>query len=270
MKSFETIISYVFVILTVIIPTHAASENIDVTVYALEDYPPYSYIKDGEIDGAHTAILKQVFSRMHGYNITIKPVPWVRGLKYLESGLGFAMYPMYHRFKRRSYVWPYSMALMNEKVAIFCTEDIYRHGPRPNWPDDYFGLTIGNNYGYAYGDDIFWAAVKKGKIVVDETKTTQQNLLKLIRKRIDCYMSEKSTFLWELNLLTQKKLYNDKVDGRLVEGATISYEQVFLGFTDNDQGRFSYKKDFHQQLDTILYHMRHTGEIERIIKPYME
>lgn len=250
-------------------PARSLAGKTQVIVYALEDYPPYSYLKEGKIDGAHTAILKAVFQRMDEYDVTIQPVPWIRGLKYLESGSGFALYPLYHRRSMRPYIWPYSLPLMGETVAVYCIDDVYSKQLRHHWPNDYFGLTVGNNLGYAYGGESFWSAVKKGNIIVEEVKTTRQNLLKLISKRIDCYMSERSTFTWQLNVLIEQNLYDKAKGVRLVEASEISFEQVFLGFTNKDNGRFSYKKDFHQKFNSILYSMKKAGEIEVVVKSYI-
>ncbi|MCP4349963.1 MAG: amino acid ABC transporter substrate-binding protein [Desulfobacterales bacterium] len=242
-----------------------SAEETKVVVYALDDYPPYSYVKNGTVQGIYTEILKQAFLRMNGYRITIKPVPWKRGLKYLERGSGFALYPPYHRTKERPYIWPYSLFLADEKVVVFCTEGVFAKSPRPNWPDDYYGLTVGNNAGYEFGGEKFWEAVKKGKISIDEAKTTRQNVQKLAKKRTDCYMSDRLSFLWELKLLKEQKKYEEGNDARLVEGPTISSEQGFLGFTDRDNGNFDYKKDFIKQFDTIIYDMRKHGELQKII-----
>jgi len=57
---------------------------------------------------------------------------------------------------------------------VYCRQDILEKD-RPNWPNDYFGLTIGNNAGFSAGGDNFLAAVKAGDIKVQETKGTPKN-----------------------------------------------------------------------------------------------
>lgn len=246
-----------------------SAKDTEVVVYALDDYPPYSYVKDRVIQGIYTEILKQAFSRMDGYKVTIKAVPWKRGLKYLKEGSGFALYPPYHRTKERPYMWPYSLPLADEKVVVFCREEVLVKSPRPNWPEDYYGLTVGNNAGYEFGGEKFWKAVKEKKIRIDEAKTTRQNIQKMVLRRTDCYMSDRLSFFWELKLLTEQKEYEEGRDARFVEGPTISTEQGFLGFTDRDNGKFEYKEDFIRKFDTIIYEMRKKGELQKIVEKYV-
>jgi len=238
----------------------------EVAVYADESYPPYSYKEDGEIRGIYTEILRKAFSRMEGYTVRIKAVPWKNGLKKLEKGDGFALYPPYYLNRERPYIWPYSLPILEEKVVLFCTQDVLA-SPRPEWPEDYYGLTIGNNAGFQFGGDKFWKAVKEGKIKVDEVKGNEKNLLKLGLRRVDCYMNDRLSVLWELKRLKAAGKYDEGgKHAKISEGVTISIEQGFLGFTDRDNGKFSYKDDFVKKFNRVIYEMRKTGELQKMVR----
>jgi len=236
----------------------------NVEIYGDNTYPPYSFKESGRMTGIYTIILESIFDKMPDYNVKLMGLPWKRGLSNVQNGEIFALYPPYERQKERPYM-DYDMPILNEELVLFCSIDILRK-PRPNWPEDYFGLSIGNNAGFAAGGEAFWTAVKAGNISVQEAKGTPQNLLKLIAGRVDCYMNDKLSIKWEL-----KKLVNEgRYDGvSLAQGVTISAEQGFLGFAA-DGSRFPFKNDFKKQYLEVLTKMKKSGEIQKIIDEFIK
>lgn len=256
--------------LCLFLPFLASAADIEVTLYADVNYPPYSFEEDGELQGIYANIIKRAVSRMKGYKVTLVGVPWKRGLRLLENGKGFAIYPPYFRAENRPYIWPYSLPILDERVIVMCRKDLFFRTLRLNWVEDYYGLVIGINAGFKLGGDAFWQAVKEKKITVSEAKGNRENLLQLGLKRIDCYLNDRISILWGLEKLKQSGEYDE--GGRhvnLIEGATVSIEQGFLGFTDRDEGRFAFKQDFKQQFDIIIYDMRRSGELQKIINDYI-
>ncbi|MDP6777882.1 MAG: ABC transporter substrate-binding protein [Candidatus Latescibacteria bacterium] len=242
----------------------------DVVVYADENYPPYSYRESGEAQGIYAEILKAAFGRMDGYRVTIKPVPWKRGLRLLELGKGFALYPPYRRVEERPYIRPYSTPILDEKVVVFCRSDVIA-SPRPLWPEDYYGLRIGINAGFRVGGDAFWSAVEEGKIKVDESRGNSENLLKLVRGRLDGYLNDRISILWELKRLRKDEAYREgTAHAGIVEGATVATEQGYLGFTGRDGGRFPFKDHFVEELNAIIDEMKKSGEVQGIVDKYLE
>jgi polar amino acid transport system substrate-binding protein len=242
--------------------------DIAVTIYADAGYQPYSYAgRDGEAAGLYSEIVKVAFARMKGYKIAIKPVPWKRGMAMMKSGAAFALYPPYMNLKDEPFTWPYSLPLFDEIVVAVCTREVAAR-PRRRWPEDYYGLKIGNNAGFLVGGDKFNEAVGAGKIKLEEASDTRTNILKLGMKRIDCYINDRMSIRWTQMQLTR--------EGRLpaapvgMETVVIATEQGFLGFSDRDQGRYPFKTDFIKQFDAIVYDMKRKGEIERIARAFFE
>ncbi len=248
------------------VSTRAA--DIPVTIYADAGYQPYSYAgKNGEAAGLYAEIVKVAFARMRGYKIDIKPVPWKRGMDMIKSGTAFALYPPYMNLKEEPFTWPYSLPLFEEIVVAVCTKDVAAK-QRPRWPEDFYGLRIGNNAGFLVGGDKFVGAVKSGKIVMEDALDTRTNIIKLGLKRIDCYINDRiSIRLTQNQLVREGKLPGGPVG---VEMAVIAREHGFLGFTDRDQGKFPYKTDFHKQFDAIIYDMQRNGEIEQIARDFFK
>jgi polar amino acid transport system substrate-binding protein len=241
--------------------TYAAK---DIVIYGDEDYPPYSYFENGKMTGIYTAILKEAVKKVEGYNVEIKPIPWKRGVGMLKDGKAFALYPPYHH-ESRPFIWPYSLPIVNETAAVFCHKGILKDNPRPQWPEDYYGLTIGNNTGFALGGDKFKQALADGKIRLSEVKGTDNNLKKLAQKRVDCYMNDRLSILWTLKQMKEK---GDYTQNNIVEGATISIEQGFVGYSDTNNSAYPYKLDFIKKLDFEIYKMRRSGELQKIIEGY--
>ena len=108
--------------------------------------------------------------------------------------------------------------------------------------------------------------VKAGKIKLSETKGTPKNLLKLIAGRVDCYMNDVLSIQWELKKLQKEGKYNGQ---SLVEGATISSDQGFLGIASK-AGKFPFKDDFKSQYHKILSEMKISGEVDQIIQKFVK
>lgn len=239
-----------------------------VTVYSDDSYPPYSYKENGEAKGIYVDILKTAFSRMDGYTITIEPVPWKRGLEYIETGRGFAIFPPYYHPEKRPWM-AYSTPILDESLTIFCNADVLKTA-RPNWPQDYAGLTIGNNLGFVGITEGQTEALTKYNITIEETTGNEANLLKVALKRIDCYANDKLSILWELQRLKANGTYDPGgTQAEILEGATISSEQGYVGYAVMDQDAFPFKADFVAQLDDILNAMKESGEIKEIVNQFI-
>lgn len=247
-----------------------AAEPIAVTVYADEGYPPYSYAEKGHAAGVYADIVKAAFARMPGYRVTLKPVPWKRGMAMLETGTGFALYPPYYNTKDEPWTWPYSLPLYDEFVVVVCRKEVLAKRGAMKWPESFYGLRIGNNAGFIVGGEVFEQAIRDGKMLVEEARDSRTNVIKLGMRRLDCYINDRRSIWWTRDALKREGLFDEGgKHAQLVEAAVIGHEQGFLGFTDRDQGRFPYKNDFVKEFNSVIYQMRRRGEIERIAQQFL-
>lgn len=256
--------------LTMFWSTSVPAADQKVTIYVDENYPPYTFQDNGSVKGIYVNILKNAFSNMIGYNVDIKAVPWQRGKLLLETGKGFALVPPYFHGHDWLYIWPYSLPILDETVVVICTDEILEI-PRPKWPEDYAGLTIGINSGFdGYGGEKFWTMVKDGKILLSEVESTIQNIQMLILGRTDCYIISRLSFAWELKKLSAAGLYNINKHPKLREGPVLQVDPGFMGFTNADNGAFDFKLDFVKQFDIQIYKMFKSGEIQRIVDDFVK
>ena len=246
----------------------AMAAPIDVSIYADEDYPPYSYVENGQLKGIYKEILTGAFKKMPKYNVHLIPVPWKRGLSVLETGEGFALYPPYYRPTERPYM-QYSNPIFTELVVVFCNEAAIAKKQLKMWPDDYFGLSIGMNSGFLSGGPKFDQAVKAKKVRLDSSATSRSNLLKLLVGRIDCYVNDKLMIESEYKKIKSEPNFAARPLS-IQETSEVSTELVFLGYTNRDGGRYAFKNDFIQEFNIAIASMKQTGEIAKITNSFLD
>ncbi|KOO15993.1 ABC transporter substrate-binding protein [Vibrio xuii] len=237
-----------------------------VVVYGDSSYPPYSYLSNGQPAGIYVDILQAVFSAMPKYQVQIQLVPWKRGLKMLEVGEGFALFPPYLYPDQRLYISPYSKPIIKEEVAVFCSSETVTSRELTSWPQSYFGLTIGINESFSLGGKEFWKAVKKGHIQIKEAQGNRDNILNLYNDRVDCYINDRISILWEIKQLIKEGSL--PTDWKVIESATVSSEQGYLGFTNVSPERYPYKEDFVAQFNASLETLKQDGTLESILNRY--
>jgi len=240
------------------------SAPITVKIYGDNDYPPYAYEKDGRMQGIYTDLLQEVFNNMDGYQVELLGIPWKRGLLKVESGEIFALYPPYYRPDSRPYM-DYDLPILNEDVVAYCSKKVMQK-ERPNWPEDYFGLTIGNNLGFLVGGRKFHKAAKQQKFKLVEMAGSRKNLLNLLAGKVDCYINDHFSIQWELGKIAlQRKRPVDKT--QFIVGTVISSEQGHLGFTRNSD-QYSFKADFKEKYLASLKKIQASGFIQDSIKQH--
>lgn len=173
-------------ILLVYGPASAAEK---VVVYGDSSYPPYSYMEGNAPRGLYVDILKRAFSKMPDFEVAIKMAPWQRVLSLAESGKVMAVFAPYYRQELRPWL-SYSEPLHREGMVLFCREDVMKES-RPKWPQDYKGLRIGINAGFAVGRE----EQEKGLVILEEAHNNEMSVLKLINSRLDCYINDQLAVL---------------------------------------------------------------------------
>lgn len=255
--------------LALLIAAPAKAET-QVTLLVDDSYPPYAFQRNGEAVGIYVDILRAAEPLLHGYSLRLRPLPWRRALAEIEAGRELALVPPYYRPQERPWIGPYSVPMLEERLAVFCRQDVFKGNPRLRWPEDYRGLRFGNNMGFLLGGQPFWNAVQLGLIHVEEAPGNRANLLKLVHQRIDCYLNDHLSVLSEIARMRAEGLYEPAKHGLISEGPSVSVENGHVGFSNRTAERFPFKQDFAAQLDAALIELRRKGEIERIVQRYTQ
>lgn len=243
-----------------------------VTILVDGNYKPFSFGEQGKAKGMYIDVLKIAFSRMTGFQVKMVPIPWKRGKRMMEDGKGFGLTPAFFHGHDWPYLYPYSLPFYTETIVAVCNAAIF-DSPRPNWPQDYLGLRIGNVAGFdGWGGAEFRELVKQGKIKYEEAKGSKENIKKLIFKRLDCIMMEDKAFDYEFRQLKQAGDYKEGTHIKLGKGAIIGQDPVYIGYskTARTQGKYPFQFEFMQAFDSEIYKMIKSGEISKIMEAYQD
>jgi polar amino acid transport system substrate-binding protein len=239
-----------------------------VTILADDSYPPYSFIENGQLKGIYIDIIKEAAKLIERhYKVRLVAVPWKRGLQELEKGISFALLPPYKHIEKRNYIWPYSVAIMKENVVAFCQENINFHEYiesgtiKSNGP-----LIVGINAGYLILNQTLEQAKNKKLIVLSENKNTNANIMKLYYERLDCYLNDRNSTLWEISKIKKEKDINFN---SIKEVLLVMTETAHIGYTNNPTHTFLFKKDFILRMDQALSMVISSNEYQKIVNRYV-
>ena len=250
---------------TLFVPNLYAAPVQRVTILADDSYPPYSFVEDGQI---YIDIVKEAAKLIEPhYKVKIVAVPWKRGLQELQKGISFALLPPYKHIKKRSYIWPYSIPIMKESIVAFCRPGInLLEYLKPQTIKINAPLIIGINAGYLFLNKVLEIAIDKGGIVISENKSTFSNIMKLYHKRLDCYINDKLSTLWELsNIKNNKNINLDSIKEVLL----VMTETAHIGYTNNPTHTFLFKGDFILRMDQALSIVMSSTEYQKILNRYV-
>lgn len=248
------------VMLVLLLP-HAVVARQRIVIYCDDGYPPYSHAVEGVPQGIYIDILTKMFEVMDEYEAQIIPIPWRRGLAYLETGEGFALVPPYRRAEERPYM-EYSAPILREKYSVMVRDE---DGSRRHWPKDFGGTVIGKNRDFiVHFDRATQDVINAGGIRIDDSGNTMQNLMKLYLDRIQGYASD------PLSAFSQWKQLRETgdVSGDLREICVLSEEYGYLGLTSRKPELYPYKERFVARFNEVLHGMQERGELERIVMRY--
>ncbi|KAF7765001.1 polar amino acid transport system substrate-binding protein [Pseudoalteromonas citrea] len=221
-----------------------------VTILVDDSYPPYSYLSDGNLYGIYVDLVKQAaYLLRNTYKIDLQPVPWKRGVAALEQGEAFALMPPYIHMKKRPFIWPYSVALQEEVVVAFCNKGFTLIDVLSRASTD-LPINVGLNAGFMILDEALMEAQKRGKIKIWENKNTKANIMKLGKKRIDCYINDRLSTLIGINNMERAHPEIDTTN--FVEDKTILRRTAHIGYLREASIKFPFKNDFINKMDGAL------------------
>ncbi len=234
-----------------------------VILYGDENYPPYSFVENGQFKGMYVDLLTAAAKRMApDYQIELQPRPGKRGLLEVSRGNVLGIFPPGLK-KERTYIRPYSAVLYRESVVLFCTPEVMK-SRRTTFPDDFAGLTVGVNAGFLLSARLIDAA-KAGVVKLEEANGNESNLKKLAMKRIDCYASDRGAALY-----TAKKLASGSTFSGLPlqEAVELSGEKTYIGYSADFVAPF--KADFIGKMNAALVALRANGTLSAIESNYLK
>lgn len=236
------------------------------------NYPPYSFMHEGEVDGIYVHIFKALLPRLEGYEVTLELKPWKRALEEARTGKAFGVFPPYYRPVERPWITQYTDPILEEQNIVVCNNEVAREKPRPLFPKDYYGLTFGKSMGFHTGSEAFLEAVRNHKIRIQEAGDTRNNLQKIVLGRVDCHINDRRAIEWYLMSTRAPgfdedcpKLSDDpSANTPLVEMHVVQTEHGHIGFSNKVDSR-----DFILQFNAILAKMKESGELDAVIHDFL-
>lgn len=232
-----------------------ANEPIVITILADDDYPPYSFMEHGELQGAYIDLVRQASTLVKPkYQVNLKGVPWKRALMLIEQGKAFAVLPPYLHLKARKFINPYSVALSKEVVVTYCLDNIRLEEILKQPNKNKSSINIGINSGYILLDKKYYQAINRGNIEIRENKSTEANLMKLLTKKIECYVSDRLSII-----STLKKIKNEikHLDTSTVkEMDIISQKTAHIGYSSSNI--YPYKADFVHMMNQAIENVKNS------------
>ena len=178
-----------------------ADEPIKTTIYADDNYRPFSYQQDGVAHGLYVQVLQRAFAQMKGFDISIVAVPWDRGKLMVKQGKAFGLAPAFYHGHDWPYMYPYSQPFYTETIRVYCQEEILS-GQSRVWPGGFEGLRIGNVQGFdGWGSKAFYDMVDQGRIRYQKASGSQQLIQQARRGHHDCILMEESAFQFLIKTL---------------------------------------------------------------------
>lgn len=153
------------------------------------EYPPYVFLKDGQVAGEDTATVRRVLSEM-GYQPNIRILPWARAENLVRAGQADMLYPLILSEDRARH-YHYTDAISSARDVFF-----KRESQALEWQtlDDLTGLNFGLSAAYSYPqtfmDWLFEGNGKMTRITHEQPELTGLRMVAL--SRVDLFICEQS------------------------------------------------------------------------------
>lgn len=156
-----------------------------------QDLVPSYYWNEAKTDGIDAEIIDELFRRS-GLTYELKFMPWARVMMETRSGVIDAACTGFKTPERESFAFFLDQPIHHAVFSIFV-----RRGE--SFPfdglKDLHGRVVGINRGYSISPDEN-APEHKGKIIIRESESAEQNLRLLLAGRIDVYAGNRDSVLY--------------------------------------------------------------------------
>jgi len=223
-----------------------------------QDLVPSFYWKNkNENQGIDAEIIERLFQRSNlSYKIWF--VPWKRLMHLLKTGEIDSACPGFKTNKREIFAHYLEMPLNYAVFSVFVRRD-------ETFPfsklEDLYGRVIGINRGYSISPHIN-DSKHRDKIIIEEANSAENNLRKLIIKRLDAYVGNRDAVLF-----TALKM---GISEKIVYLPHPIFEPRPVYFMISKSAIIENKSSVIEKLNTNLNQMWKDGIIEQIIFKYVD
>ena len=247
----------------------AHAQQTKVTVLVDDAYPPFSYQVDGEGHGLYIQVMRAAFARMPEFDVTLRPVPWQRGKRLMETGEYLGLAPAFFHGHDWPYLHPYSLPFYVETIRAVCHQGLLAPPKNPPWPSGFRGLRVGNVSGFdGWGGQAFRDLVAQGSIEYFESSSSAKLIQMAMLGRLDCILMENKAFDLEYPAVIADFTKRNKSFTTLRKGPITNTDPVYIGYSRpaREAGKFPYMFDFMQAFDSAIYAMQKDNSLEQLMQ----
>ena len=217
---------------------------------------PFVISQGDEITGFFPDIFKEVRNRI-GFSADLKLYPFKRAYRYLMDGKVDGIISIYYRKEREEYVTFSKIPTLITRINVY----VLRGSDfKLTSIEDLYGKRVGIMAGWYLDNREFQQAIADNKFQIDETRTFQAKIMKLLENRVDCFVGSEN-LVW----LTAK---NIDVSDRIVKiGDPIAKNYSHLAITKNSKKIPDCTK-FMAKIDSALNDIINDGTYRKISIKY--
>ena len=222
--------------------------------------PPLEYEENGVVTGALSEIVAEAVKRT-GRDVLIELRPWKRAQKEVEDGDADGCFNTGNTEWRREWAYFNEDVLYNETYALFLRSDDSVKIPADM--KNVSHLRVGIQRGYAYGGEFQKALDEKRFKEISEVESIEQNIKKLISKRIDFFVGDRIPSLYYLELAGVRKqvsIFKDDVTGQEV---IVSVWPTYVAFSKK-----TVSSEYVKKFNDALLQIKKDGTYQRIFDKY--
>ncbi|HZX18506.1 MAG TPA: transporter substrate-binding domain-containing protein [Pseudomonas sp.] len=176
--------------------THAAESPTALRFATVDNFPPFSYMENGNLTGIDIDLVYEMARRIN-ISVQIQTYPWARVMGSVKSGEFDGAFAAFETAERQAFCL-YVGVLHVEEFYLFVRKD--NAFPYTQIPDLY-GKRVGIDRG-VYVGEAFERAVNDGRIALEEVNDMGMiNIRKLNAGRIDAVIGDLGVMNYHLKLL---------------------------------------------------------------------
>ncbi|WP_421902837.1 substrate-binding periplasmic protein [Maridesulfovibrio sp.] len=217
----------------------ASADNV-VYLSSLE-WPPYVGQRLPE-NGTSARIIRKAFEAM-GYELKILFLPWKRSMRMVEADFRVVGYFPEYYSNERAEKYIFSKSYGCSPISL-----LERKSKPIRWGtvDDLAGLRVGFVAGYVNTPELD-EAVANGTINADFAPSDKNNIMKVIKGRVDCAVVDPLVYSYLAVTDNEVGKLSDTVQ---IEPRAFGVNELFVAFRKDEQGRF-YSRILNEGLSKI-------------------
>jgi len=220
-------------------------------IIAFGDYAPYVSSQDGG-SGAVLDIIRQAFA-VQGIEVSYQFLPWNRCERMVTEGKAFATAP-YFKTDERLRLYDFSDPLLFSFKRFFYDTERFPGGFIWETFEDFRGYRMGGVLGYWY-----LPAFERAKLIVETVTSEEQNMAKLIARRIDFILLDE---LVGMCLLQER--FPDSMESIGVLKKAESFDEMYLLISKT----YPEVEALTKQFNAGLKRLKENGEYRKILETH--